>query len=111
MKLIFFFFWDKDAGDAMKGLSRENIGVTRLSSTGGFLRDGNTTLMIGVPEDKVETVKKVLRETCAQRTQVEVMAPHATGGVAMWNMGGAPLKVTVGGATMFVLDVAEFQKL
>ena len=35
----------------------------------------------------------------------------ATGGVAMWNMGGAPLKVTVGGATMFVLDVAEFQKL
>ena len=75
----------------------------------GFADMRNFTRM--VPEDKVETVKKVLRETCAQRTQVEVMAPHATGGVAMWNMGGAPLKVTVGGATMFVLDVAEFQKL
>ena len=111
MKLIFAVIRDKDAGEAVKALVREGIGVTRLSSTGGFLRDGNTTLMIGTPDEQVETVKRVLHETCAQRTQVEVLAPHGTGGVPTWNVGTAPLKVTVGGATVFILNVEEFQKL
>ena len=111
MKLIFAVIRDKDAGEAMKGLIRENIGVTRLSSTGGFLRDGNTTLMIGTPDNKVDTVKRVLGETCAQRTEVEVMTAQGTGGMPMWTVGTAPLKVTVGGATMFILNVEEFEKL
>ena len=111
MKLIFAVIRDKDAGEAMKGLVRENIGVTRLSSTGGFLRDGNTTLMIGAPDERVEKVMEVLRNTCAQRTEVEVLAPQGSGSMALWNMGTAPLKVTVGGATVFVLEVSDFRKL
>ena len=111
MKLIFAVIRDKDAGEAMKGLVRENIGVTRLSSTGGFLRDGNTTLMIGAPDERVEKVMEVLRNTCAQRTEVEVLAPQGSGSMPLWNMGTAPLKVTVGGATVFVLEVSDFRKL
>ena len=54
----------------------------------------------------------ILRETCAKRTQTETVAPHATtGGVPTWSMGYTPVKVTVGGATVFVLDVEDFQKL
>lgn len=111
MKLIFAVIRDKDAGEALKGLIRAGIGVTKLSSTGGFLRDGNTTLMIGTPDSQVETVKQILHETCAQRTEVDVLSSHGTGSAAMWNIGAAPQKVTVGGATVFVLDVTEFQKL
>ena len=46
MKLIFAVIRDKDANGAIDGLAQAHIGVTKLASTGGFLRDGNTTLMI-----------------------------------------------------------------
>ena len=111
MKLIFAVIRDKDANDAVNGLLEQGVSVTKLASTGGFLRDGNTTLMIGIEADRVEVVLQTLREKCAKRTEVDVIAPHATGGVPVWSMGYAPVKVQVGGATVFVLDVAEFYKL
>ena len=95
MKLIFAVIRDKDVNEAVNHLIKAHIGVTRLSSTGGFLKDGNTTLMIGTEDTRVE----------------EVMAPNGTGGMPVWNMGYTPLRVPVGGATVFVLDVADFQKL
>ena len=111
MKLIFAVIRDKDANDAVDELIRRRIGVTKLSSTGGFLRDGNTTLMIGTEDDRVEEVMQALQSTCAKRSQVEVVAPHSTGGVPVWNMSYAPVKIEVGGATVFVLDVEQFQTL
>lgn len=111
MKLIFAIIRDKDANDAVDALNKKHIGVTKLASTGGFLRDGNTTLMMGTEDDKVEEVMGILHENCAKRTEMEVVAPHSTGGVPVWNLGYAPIKVEVGGATVFVLDVADFRKL
>ena len=111
MKLVYAIVRNDNEDDVVSQLTRHHYSITRLSTTGGFLKKGNTTLMIGTPDEQVETVKRVLHETCAQRTQVEVLVPHGTGGVPTWNVGPAPLKVTVGGATVFVLDVAEFQKL
>ncbi|OUQ78593.1 cyclic-di-AMP receptor [Flavonifractor sp. An100] len=111
MKLIFAVIRDKDANDAVEELIERRIGVTKLASTGGFLRDGNTTLMIGTEDNRVEEVMQALKETCAKRSQMEVVAPHATGGVPVWNLGYAPVKVEVGGATVFVLDVEQFRKL
>ena len=87
------------------------VGVTKLASTGGFLRDGNTTLMIGVDDDKVDVVMDILKENCAKRTETEIVMPHGTGGIPAWGVGVTPMKVEVGGATVFVLDVAEFRKL
>ena len=111
MKLIFAVIRDKDVNEAVNHLIKAHIGVTRLSSTGGFLNDGNTTLMIGTEDTRVEEVMEILKATCAQRTEVEVLAPNGTGGMPVWNMGYTPLRVPVGGATVFVLDVADFQKL
>ncbi|MGI5963845.1 MAG: cyclic-di-AMP receptor [Lawsonibacter sp.] len=111
MKLMFAVIRDKDANDAVGSLIERKIGVTKLASTGGFLRDGNTTLMIGTEESRVEEVMDVLRETCAKRSEVEIVAPHSTGGVPVWNIGYTPVKVEVGGATVFVLDVEQFRKL
>lgn len=111
MKLIFAVIRDKDANMAVDGLAQAHIGVTKLASTGGFLRDGNTTLMIGVEEGRVEAVMEILRENCAKRTETEIVMPHGTGGIPAWGVGCTPLKVEVGGATVFVVDVAEFRKL
>ena len=112
MKLVFAVIRDKDANEAISALNKGHIGVTKLSSTGGFLRDGNTTLMIGTEDDKVEAVMDILREKCAKRTQMEVVAPHyTTGGVPGWSMGCTTVRVEVGGATVFVLDVEQFRKL
>jgi len=111
MKLIFAVIRDKDTNMAVDGLAQAHIGVTKLASTGGFLRDGNTTLMIGVEDDKVEVVMDVLRMNCAKRTETEIVMPHGTGGIPAWGVGCTPLKVEVGGATVFVLDVCQFRKL
>lgn len=111
MKLMFAVIRDKDANDAMESLSGRRIGVTKLASTGGFLRDGNTTLMIGVEAGQVEEVMEILKKNCARRSQVEIVPPHSTGGVPVWSLGYTPVKVEVGGATVFVVDVAQFEKL
>ena len=54
MKMIFAVIRDKDSYAAIGALSEKNIGVTKLASSGGFLREGNTTLMIGVEDSRVE---------------------------------------------------------
>ena len=111
MKLIFAVIRDKDANMAIEGLAQSHIGVTKLASTGGFLRDGNTTLMIGAENDQVEHVLEILKENCAKRTETEIIAPHGTGGGPAGSLGWSPIKIEVGGATVFVLEMEQFIKL
>ena len=60
MKLIFAVIRDEDAGKAVKKLNENRFSVTKLMSTGGFLRSGNTTLMIGIDDENVEAVMDIL---------------------------------------------------
>ena len=99
MKMIFAVIRDKDSYAAIGALSEKNIGVTKLASSGGFLREGNTTLM------------GILRENCAKRTQIDVAAPYPIGGAPIWNYNYSTIQVEAGGATVFVLDVSDFKKL
>ena len=111
MKMIFAVIRDKDSYAAIGALSEKNIGVTKLASSGGFLREGNTTLMIGVEDSRVEEVMGILRENCAKRTQIDVAAPYPIGGAPIWNYNYSTIQVEAGGATVFVLDVSDFKKL
>ena len=54
MKMIFAIVRKEDEGFVIERLTKEKISVTKLSSTGGFLRKGNATLMIGTEDKKVE---------------------------------------------------------
>ena len=65
MKLMFAVIRDKDATMAIDALAESHIGVTKLASTGGFLRDGNTTLMIGAEDRQVDDILTILRQNCA----------------------------------------------
>ena len=106
MKMIFAIVNNDDAGDVMKSLAKEHIPVTKLASTGGFLMKGNTTFISGVEDDKVDGVISAIKKHCRTRTQ---MMPV---GYAQYNPGMAPypVEVTIGGATIFVVDIEHYEK-
>jgi uncharacterized protein YaaQ len=64
MKLMFVIIRDIDSENVVQVLVENDYRVTRVASTGGFLRHGNVTLMIGVENDKVQAVIDLLRQAC-----------------------------------------------
>ena len=107
MKLLFAVVQDDDAKGLTRALVEENISVTRIASTGEFLHGGNTTLMIGIEEPLLEKTLGIIQEKSKRRQVVTVPSsgiPHSVDSIAM------PLSITVGGATVFILDVADFRK-
>ena len=98
MKLILAIVNNDDAQRVSDALTRTGFMVTRLSTTGGFLMMGNTTFLIGTDEERVPMALGIMRQHCSTRTQPE------TGAIRK----DAP--VTIGGATVFVLDVDHMEK-
>lgn len=109
MKLIIAVVQDKDAGKLIRNLMEKNYRVTKLASTGGFLKVGNTTLLIGAEDDKVNEVMDIIKEKCRAREQI--VTPVSTVGGPVDSFIPYPVEVVVGGATVFVIDVEQFQKL
>ena len=62
MKLVLAIVQDDDAIDLIEELTDKDYRVTKLATTGGFLKSGNTTLMIGVEEKEVKNHIKVIEE-------------------------------------------------
>lgn len=105
MKLIMAIVSSDDAGELISVLTKNGFSVTRLATTGGFLRSGNTTVIVGVDEAKIDEVFSIIKSTCSTRKQITTnQAPF--GGVMPY-----PIEIEVGGATVFVLDVDNFVKL
>ena len=91
----------------MDALTEERFQVTKLATTGGFLKAGNTTLLTGVEDEKVSKVIDIISKYSSKRSQV--MA-----GALPMDMDAQiipPIEVTVGGATIFVLDVDRYEKV
>ncbi|MCX7747341.1 MAG: cyclic-di-AMP receptor [Clostridia bacterium] len=109
MKLVFAIVQDEDGRKVMDELNKGGFSVTMLSSTGGFLRSGNTTLMAGVEDDRVEEVIKIIEKKSKSRKQMinSSMPPNGLGGAYI----AYPMEVEVGGATIFVTDVERFEKV
>ncbi len=87
MKLLFMIVRDIDADNVLQGLVDQKFRVTRVASTGGFLRHGNVTMMSGVEDDQVESVIGLLRKLCC---------PSDDGGHS---------------ATIFVVDMPYFEQI
>ena len=102
MKLIIAILQDEDAGEAISHLNEAGFQVTRLATKGGFLRAGNTTLLAGVENEKVDEAIKIIEENSKARTQYATL-PSSCG--AMHGFILAPIEVKVGGATVFVGEV------
>ena len=67
MKLVVAIVQDQDASSLIEDLTEKEFRVTKLASTGGFLKAGNTTLLSGVEDDKVNEVIKVIEDNCRTR--------------------------------------------
>ena len=107
MKLIIAIVNSEDASAVLSELTGQGFSVTKLVSSGGFLRAGNVTMMIGVEEEQVQKALSVIEEFSGQRKQ-QVPVNSTYIGDSMITV---PVEVTVGGATVFVLDVEQFYKL
>lgn len=64
MKLMIVIVRDSDSEAVVQDLIQHDFRVTRMSSTGGFLRRGNSTLLVGVEDDQVDPVMDALRRAC-----------------------------------------------
>ena len=107
MKLIIAIVQDEDASRLVSRLMDEGFGATKLATTGGFLRSGNTTLLTGVDDNKLEVAMGIIERTCKSRTQMAPVHSPMPGTAGMY-VPAYPVQVTVGGATVFVLDVEQF---
>lgn len=109
MKLVLAVVQQEDAAQTVQALSSNGISVTRFNSSGGFLQQGNATLLIGVDEEKVEQVVDLIKENCRERNRyLTPMPPMVEPGEFFMPY---PVEVQVGGATIFVLNVESFEKL
>ena len=107
MKLLIAIINSDDSHNVIGEITKAGFYATKLSTTGGFLRTGNLTLLMGVDDDKVDEVLDILRENCRKREEITPVIPSYDTGV----MNAIPVKITVGGATVFVLDVDQFHKM
>jgi len=93
-KLIIAVVQNEDADNVVDALLEDEFRATRLASTGGFLRRGNTTLMVGADEDQIDRILDLVRSNARS--------------------GNAPAEsseVQSAAATVFVLDLEDYQRL
>ena len=107
MKLVLAIVGNDDQAAVLSALTAESFQATKLATTGGFLKAGNTTFLIGVEDNKVNRVIEIITEYSSKRTQV---VPSSTAmDVGMYT--SFPIEITVGGATIFVLNVEHYVKI
>lgn len=109
MKLVIAIVQDEDASRLVNQLMKNGFGVTKLATTGGFLRAGNTTLLVGVEDDALDNAMHVIEKVCKSRKQVATAPSPISGTTGVYVP--YPVEVTVGGATIFVMDVEQFKKI
>ena len=107
MKLVIAIVNNDDSMAVSSALTRHNFFVTKLSTTGGFLMIGNTTYLIGAEDDQVDKVKEIVAKYSQKRTHT-VNTNNSFG--YGFQDGEMEKEVTVGGATIFVLDVEQFTR-
>ncbi|MGD9677777.1 MAG: cyclic-di-AMP receptor [Vulcanibacillus sp.] len=103
MKLIVAIVQDKDSNRLSNALVVKNIRATKLASTGGFLKAGNTTFFIGVEDNNIDDVLEVIKINCRTRKQVVSPVSSFSGNADSYIT--YPIEVEVGGAKVFILPV------
>jgi len=109
MKMVIAVVHDHDAHGLMNALSKKGFKATKMASTGGFLREGNTTFMIGMDSEHLDEVIEIIKENCKSRKKtVAPMSPVANSLESYYSF---PMEVQIGGATVFIMDVEKYMKI
>lgn len=108
MKLILAIIQAADEMDTVEELNNQGFFVTKLSTSGGFLKSKNVTLLVGTEDSHVDKAIKVIKERAGKRLATTAVTPSD---VRMVSVSGPNMvKVPAGGATVFVMDIDQFQK-
>ncbi len=107
MKLVLAIVSNDDSSMVSSALTKGGFQVTKLATTGGFLMAGNTTFICGVDDEKVEEVISIISKQSSRRTQI--VPSTSSMDVGMYS--SFPVEVTVGGSTIFVLNIDRFEKV
>lgn len=108
MKLVIAVVPNDDSMNATSALTKEGFFVTKLSTTGGFLMVGNTTLLIGTEEDRIEELKSILKKHCSTRKRISPSSNSFGRGLSDQSVAE---ETVVGGATIFILNVESYEKI
>ncbi len=108
MKLVVAVVQDQDSSSLLNELLKNNFRATKLASTGGFLKSGNTTFLIGTEDARVDKALEVINDSCRSREQM--VAPVSPMGGNADSYIPYPVEVEVGGATVFVLPIEQFHQ-
>lgn len=109
MKLVVAIVHSEDAGALVDALLEREFRATRLHSSGGFLKQTNASIILGVEDRQVDEVIGIVGEQCHARTQVvSPMPPIMEPGEFYLPY---PVEVEMGGAVVFVLPVERFERL
>jgi uncharacterized protein YaaQ len=105
MKLIISIVHRDDVDQLLDALMEKGFRATKISTTGGFLRAGNATILVGVEEQKVPGILSIIATSCQTRTEIMTPLPSMVGPEPLIP---EAVEVVVGGATVFILDVEQF---
>ena len=107
MKMITAIVNKKDAGEVCDALQEAKFTFTKMATTGGFLKAGYVTLLMGVEDERVDEAIELIRKHCARR--MEPMPGVVSAGVRSFSY--YPTEIMVGGATVFISPVERFEKM
>ena len=107
MKLVYIIVSHNDSAVLQAELVRSGFFATKLASTGGFLRAGNATFMICAESQRVDEIIEIAKKNCKRRSEVVA----SSNGLDGMNYDSVPVEITVGGATIFTVDVDRFEKI
>ena len=109
MKMIIAIIGSEDADDLVYELNQHSFFVTKLSTMGGFLKKKSTTLMLGVEDERVEDAISIIKKMSGAREQLVYTPPTMAGNCCPTVNMTVPMNMKVGGATLFVINVEDFQ--
>ncbi|HWK79130.1 MAG TPA: cyclic-di-AMP receptor, partial [Thermomicrobiales bacterium] len=108
MKFIIAIVQDYDCDKLLRAVTEVGLRATRIASTGGFLRAGNTTVLMGVDNHRVSECLQLIQRAC--RSRVEVKIDPESPDLADWFAAGVH-EVTIGGAVVFITSVRRFERI
>lgn len=108
IRLVLAIVQEKDAGRLIDALTEDGIQATMLASTGGFLREGNSTILVGIEDHQLTQVLATIQKCCHRREQYVSPMPPAVEPVDSYVT--YPVKVEVGGAIVFVMQVERMER-
>lgn len=108
MKLIIAIIHNRDKNHVIDDLVRAGFKFTIIGSTGGFLREGNTTLLIAVEESDINPLIELISNDCKAREQLVNVVPPET--LPVGGFVPSPVNVPVGGAVVWVLNIERHER-